>query len=437
MERLYGKFRGRVSDNADPEKFGRVRVRVPELFDDVESDWAWPSFPVGTVQRIPPINTGVWVEFEQGLQDRPIYTGAWSYAPDGISSLPNLAKGEDDGSEYGRGDSAESHETGPDGNPIKITEVPSTEVGQYPDVIETKTPGGHRYSVDDRPGQQREAYQHPSGSYRETQPEGSVNEKVMGSRRLVVLKNAYQHVVGAVTEVFEKQVTRTFKSVLKTSVARDSEELVGREKHESYGKLKQELGSGERTVAGSFVDNILGQATQSVGGSRSSMIAERDQKIVVEIDRETIMGVSPTASRSTLAKRFTCLNGAFGVTVLVPSINLLGPYAIILGDESGMLTADLLPALELPVATVGSVHLGTSVGNVELVTWLGFVLLGQPVPGVPPTSPAVKGAELSIVLAALGTLLAADTALTPTTKAALTAWALTLPTMLSTKVMVA
>jgi hypothetical protein len=81
MERHYGKHRGLVTDNADPLNRGRVRAKVPEVLQDIESGWALPSAPyagdgVG-VWTIPPVGAGVWIEFEAGDPDRPIWAGCW------------------------------------------------------------------------------------------------------------------------------------------------------------------------------------------------------------------------------------------------------------------------------------------------------------------------------------------------------------------------
>lgn len=79
--RHYGKYRGTVTDNQDPRKQGRVRVKVPEILGDVESGWALPCAPyagekVG-VYTVPAVGAGVWVEFEAGDVSRPIWVGCW------------------------------------------------------------------------------------------------------------------------------------------------------------------------------------------------------------------------------------------------------------------------------------------------------------------------------------------------------------------------
>ncbi len=85
--RYYGKYRGTVDDNDDPQKMGRIRVRVPKVLDDVVSPWALPCTPYagdGSGQyTVPPAGAGVWVEFEAGSPSQPIWSGGW-WSPDQV-----------------------------------------------------------------------------------------------------------------------------------------------------------------------------------------------------------------------------------------------------------------------------------------------------------------------------------------------------------------
>ena len=78
---FYGKFRGVVSDNGDPNNLGRIRAKVPDVYGDEESGWAIPSVPyagksVGLF-LVPPTNALVWIEFEHGDPDYPIWSGCF------------------------------------------------------------------------------------------------------------------------------------------------------------------------------------------------------------------------------------------------------------------------------------------------------------------------------------------------------------------------
>lgn len=74
---LPGIYRGICYDNNDPEVRGRIRVKVPMLFGDSPTDWAWPCFPTGSVRTVPLLNTGVWVMFEGGSPDHPVWIGTF------------------------------------------------------------------------------------------------------------------------------------------------------------------------------------------------------------------------------------------------------------------------------------------------------------------------------------------------------------------------
>lgn len=76
----YGKYQGVVINHVDPQLLGRIQVSVPDVTIP-PSTWANPCFPVGGIQAgawmVPITGTGVWVEFEQGDPNRPIWTGCW------------------------------------------------------------------------------------------------------------------------------------------------------------------------------------------------------------------------------------------------------------------------------------------------------------------------------------------------------------------------
>jgi hypothetical protein len=85
--RYYGKYRGTVIENIDPEQIGRILVMVPDVLGLTPSSWAMPCVPAAGIQSgvfvVPPIGSGVWIEFEQGNPDYPIWTGGfWGLVAD-------------------------------------------------------------------------------------------------------------------------------------------------------------------------------------------------------------------------------------------------------------------------------------------------------------------------------------------------------------------
>ncbi len=77
----YGKFRGTVVNNVDPMQIGRIMATVPDVTGLVPSTWCMPCFPVAGMQMgiwaVPMIGAGVWIEYEQGNPDHPIWTGCY------------------------------------------------------------------------------------------------------------------------------------------------------------------------------------------------------------------------------------------------------------------------------------------------------------------------------------------------------------------------
>jgi uncharacterized protein involved in type VI secretion and phage assembly len=78
--RLFGKYRGIVTDADDPEARGRIKAKVDALQGN-ETDWALPVVPFAGsghgLVLIPEPGDGVWIEFEAGDTNRPLWTGGW------------------------------------------------------------------------------------------------------------------------------------------------------------------------------------------------------------------------------------------------------------------------------------------------------------------------------------------------------------------------
>jgi hypothetical protein len=95
QKKFYGKYRGTVLINIDPEQRGRLVCVVPDVLGMIPLTWAEPCVPLAGpvgppmgVYMVPPIGAGVWVEFEQGDPDYPIWVGCrWG----GTSDIPPLA----------------------------------------------------------------------------------------------------------------------------------------------------------------------------------------------------------------------------------------------------------------------------------------------------------------------------------------------------------
>lgn len=131
QRKYYGKYRGFVVDNQDPEKRARLRVKVPSVLGDEETAWALPCLPFGGLAghgwfAVPEVDAQVWVEFEEGELTQPIWTGTFWQAK---ADVPEEA-------------------TQP--------EKPTTRL--------LKTPGGHLFQLDDEADKEKILLHHPKGA---------------------------------------------------------------------------------------------------------------------------------------------------------------------------------------------------------------------------------------------------------------------------------
>jgi uncharacterized protein involved in type VI secretion and phage assembly len=144
--RFYGKYRGFVVDNADPELLGRLKVQVPSLLgDEVVSGWAMPCVPYGGDADqgflfIPEVGAGVWVEFEEGDLEFPIWVGTFWSKPGGESELPK----------------------------------PNDEVQDPPTQKIIKTKKGHTIQLEDADGEEKITIKHKDNSFISIDKDGSV-----------------------------------------------------------------------------------------------------------------------------------------------------------------------------------------------------------------------------------------------------------------------
>jgi hypothetical protein len=96
MSEFFGKYRGKVENNVDPSQLGRLQVSVPAVLGDTTLNWALPCMPfagsgVGLF-AVPPIGANVWVEFEGGNTDQPIWSGCFWSLPTDVPAKPGLAE---------------------------------------------------------------------------------------------------------------------------------------------------------------------------------------------------------------------------------------------------------------------------------------------------------------------------------------------------------
>lgn len=91
-KKFFGKYRGTVVNNIDPLQLGRILASVPDVLGIVPTSWCMPCVPIAGKQMgtymVPQIGAGVWIEFEQGDPDYPIWVGGfWGV----VAEVPVLA----------------------------------------------------------------------------------------------------------------------------------------------------------------------------------------------------------------------------------------------------------------------------------------------------------------------------------------------------------
>jgi len=274
--RFFGRFEGVVVNVDDPRKLQRVKVRCFSVYGHDDSPWAMPSssqpgYSDSGAVNIPPVGSRVWVEFQEGQPNYPIYSGGYVFEegygrPDrGIpieaepgyqankTPTPMHAQGEVDGSDI-------------EGSPRGIPGVPKSNFrGEYPHVKGWWTAGGHRVELDDTPGKERVLIEHKMGAHIEILRDGTIDIVSTGTVRHyakrqeeTIAGDSFSHIKGVKHETidggmkltvaggyevsFGKDVTYEFKGKSEVIAADDLSEIGGALKKEVLGSIKFSAG---------------------------------------------------------------------------------------------------------------------------------------------------------------------------------------------------
>lgn len=77
----FGKYRATVTDVEDPKQQCRIRARVPAVLGEQQCGWALPVAAFAGdghgLVLLPEVGSGVWIEFEAGQLNSPIWSGGW------------------------------------------------------------------------------------------------------------------------------------------------------------------------------------------------------------------------------------------------------------------------------------------------------------------------------------------------------------------------
>lgn len=208
---LHTWYRGKIEDVDDPERRGRVRVRVESVWKSTPPEPNDETRPIPREQLpwadivmhnqgdkfgtfwVPPVGTSVIVVFEMGQENLPLVIGGW-WGND-ATNLPEiplaaLGAGGDTAASLKGGDSAQGA-----GN-VEIQEPPNPYAAEYPKNIVFRTPSGHLIELDDTDGQERINIAHKSGTWIEIHPDGTLVTGVQNKRYTVVKGDDELHVTG-------------------------------------------------------------------------------------------------------------------------------------------------------------------------------------------------------------------------------------------------
>jgi uncharacterized protein involved in type VI secretion and phage assembly len=212
-EHIFGKHRAQVVDNNDPEQRGRILVICPTLspkrpksipassnwadvvFEYPVIGWCSPAMSYGHF-TVPPIGAGVWLEFEAGHPQFPIYSGVW-YSKSGklpdVPSVPDFVKATPPTK---RITSSVKHritlDDTDDEEQLDILSFSGHKItlDDSNNKVVIKTSLGHTITLDDTSGNENIEILHSNGEYFKIDKDGKIhtNSNASGSDDFFVLK---------------------------------------------------------------------------------------------------------------------------------------------------------------------------------------------------------------------------------------------------------
>lgn len=144
MKRFFGIYEGRVEQRVDPNRQGRLKIRIVGVHsNDIKVEdlpWAYPrnnSWQGGGSFKIPPLYSYVYVEFRQGSHEYPVWTGGWW----ALSKEANPS-----------GFGGEAYKVG---QLLQLDQVKDAKPEDAPNNFFDSSPNGKNLQLDDRLGRER------------------------------------------------------------------------------------------------------------------------------------------------------------------------------------------------------------------------------------------------------------------------------------------
>lgn len=298
--RYFGAYRGVVVDNNDPLRLGRVKCRCPEILGlTIITDWA--TFKGGSyggdansgVFNPPDINAAVFVEFESGDVNRPLYTGVWWGQRTGQPpETPGLARA--DGQQCWQTDPSTLSPKGDD----KFKSASCTDECQPGSAL--RTAGGPTYpsnkvfrtknngiviEVDDSPGKGRIHIWHgPSKSWVEIDNAGELSIRVAGkSYRLVEMDDRHHVKMNQHTMVELDHTVKVGKDRWLEVTAKETRQIKGARDTFVTGQEQRMNGDLSQWTTGDRTDVVMGNYNLWVVGNMTTNVFGNYERIAVNI----------------------------------------------------------------------------------------------------------------------------------------------------------
>lgn len=359
--KMFGMFASVVKDVSDPKQIGRVKVYCPKLYGEDLSPWAYPCFPsaigidTGSID-IPPLDSYVWITFEEGDPSAPIYMGGFAmlsqkgHHSDGgsVEELEAVQNNQNPFPLHAQGlpDSSDL-----DGVLRDTDRIPASPFrGEYGKVQVRRTSSGHVFEFDNTESAERIFLRHgPTGAYYEMQPNGSVVEVSVGPRyssmrgdNKINLGAQRHSVVGKTEDIFggaysANYISRYSASFQGSTVDFDGDGLVSK----ILGQISLSASSASLSTNGPF--EIFAGDSFNVSGSGANILSSGDGSFVTlnvfdptglssGLNLEAMNGVSSfkaSDKAGATSSGIECWNaGVPGVSNQVVLGNITGPAAL-------------------------------------------------------------------------------------------------------------
>lgn len=444
--RWFGLYRAVVKDNDDPRRLGRIKVICESVYGDAVSPWALPCALFAGLDEgavlIPPANTPVWIQFEEGDPASPVWLGgfwlektagrpydgspieATPEVQNSASAIPLHAQGFPDGTDEG-------------GGPKGVRGAPkSTYAGKYPNVRLIKTPSGHSIELDDTPGAERVMVSHSTGAHVEIVSDGTINiistgqvrtvakkadERVAGHKNVEVEGDLTQRVRGSYKMVVDGAYEVTYSRGLTQTLPSEVKVVKGDKKYDVSGSMVLKAANNISITAGASYSLGVGRdmTVNALGfGNFSFMNAEKAAQpdsvglLMEGSGRAKFQAIEPTGllaktgiemqSLGTATRTVTPIAGDIGPFVKIG--NLLVPFAgavpllaepVVLGSQLQQFLNALMTILNsLVMDYIAHFHAPWSPSVSAGVTGSSVIAQLATIQGayLQPMSPAVPGA---------------------------------------------